>query len=261
MLRSGNVLPSPEKIRTIAFLVLNHGEPNWVFENVDPERGVISMSMEANLQLLYWFCVCDNLGRKADDIDVLMFKLDYFKEMAERLGCLTKPFQFSNTVTQFNYLVRRTHYFSDVCFDTTKSKVFMMSGLPGVGKDTYVQQNYKHLPVISLDEIRKELRIKPTDEQGLVIQTAKERAREFLRKGADFVWNATDTTKMVRSGLIELFDTYDAYITVIFIHKPLKVIEQQNKQRDAVVPFNVIEKLHRKLDIPSLKEAHEIIFV
>lgn len=248
------------KIRAIANLVLRHGEPNWVFEKKDPEREVIRLSMECNLEHLYWLCTCDNKGRIADDVEELIIKLEYFKEVSEKLDCFTKPFIFSNEITRFNYLVRKTHHFTDSCFDTTKSKVIMMAGLPGSGKDTYIHKNLQ-FPVISLDEIRKELKIKPTDEQGLVFQTAKARAKEFLRKGKNFVWNATNVTKQIRSGIIDLFDTYDAHITVIFIHKPLSVIKEQNSQRDAAVPIEVIEKLHRKMEIPSLNEAHQIIII
>lgn len=36
---------------------------------------------------------------------------------------------------------------------------------------------------------------------------------------------------------------------------------EQNSQRDAAVPIEVIEKLHRKMEIPSLNEAHQIIII
>jgi predicted kinase len=133
-----------------------------------------------------------------------------------------------------------------------------LSGLPGSGKDTYIKNNLKNLPIISLDEIRKELNIKPTKEQGKVIQKAKEKAKEYLRKGEDFIWNATNTSKQMRTSLIQLFDIYNAYMNIIFIYKPLNDILIQNKQRNDIVPNDIIKKLFRKMEIPLSSECHKV---
>ena len=46
--------------------------------------------------------------------------------------------------------------------------VTMMSGLPGRGKDTWLAANCPDLPVVSLDELRCELDIEATDDQGQI---------------------------------------------------------------------------------------------
>ena len=43
--------------------------------------------------------------------------------------------------------------------------VTIMSGLPGSGKDTWLARNRPDLPVVSLDDIRGELGVEPTDNQ------------------------------------------------------------------------------------------------
>lgn len=246
------------EIKQIANLIKYHSDPIWVIEKEDPDREVIKMSMDCDIKLLYLLTTCDMLGRVAPDIVESIIKCDYFFDVAINLGCDSKPYIFDNEISKFNYLYRKTHHHTDVCFNSTKSKVYMMSGLPGTGKDTYISKNLSHLPIISLDEIRKELKIKPTDEQGLVIQTAKDRAKEFLRKGSDFVWNATNTSKKIREGLISLFDTYNAYITIIYLHNRLDKILEQNRQRELVVPEEVIRKLFRNIDIPMNNECHVV---
>lgn len=55
----------------------------------------------------------------------------------------------------------------------------MMSGLPGAGKDHWIANNAPDWPVVSLDEIRQELRVKPEETQGVVVKRAKERARAY----------------------------------------------------------------------------------
>ena len=132
-----------------------------------------------------------------------------------------------------------------------------MCGIPGVGKDTWIKNNLNK-NIVSLDEIRKELKIKPDKNQGKVIQLAKERAKEYLRKGDDFVWNATNTTRKMRSKLIQLFTDYNAYITIICVNDTLEHILIKNRQREAMVPEKVIRKLHRNFEIPRQYEAHNV---
>lgn len=250
-----------DTIFQIINLIKYHGEPTWLFEKENPDREVIKMSTNCRLDLLYHFVTCDFKGRIADDIPESLLKLEYFKDVAQSLNCLDQPYAFPSALTRFNYLHRRSHHHTDVVYDVTKSRVYMMCGLPGTGKDTYIAQHLNSMPVISLDAIRKELKIKATDEQGLVIQTAKDRAKEYLRQGQDFVWNATNTGKQIREGLIQLFDTYDAYIIIYYLHNRVEKILTQNRQREAVVPEAVIRKLHRKLEIPLPSEAHQVIYI
>ena len=242
-------------------LIRLHGKAAWIDEQEDPYRYVIKLSMSCRIDLLYHFSRCDFLGRITNDVEEFLEKIEYFKEIAMELDCYHKPYTFANNITKFNYLVKETYHHTDVAYDDTKSKVFMVCGLPGSGKDTYIVEALTWLPVISLDEIRKELKIKPTGNQGLVIQTAKERAREYMRKGEDFVWNTTSVTRQLRSGIISLFTEYNSFIRVIFINKPIGVVLKQNNQRENPVPENIIKKLHKKMEIPTDTECHELTII
>ena len=248
---------SKSDIEQIINIIRVHGEPNWILEKKDPEREVINISMMCRIDLLYHFVKCDILGRICDDKETFLINLEYFKEIAIRLNCFDKPYNFYSNISKFNYLIKKTHYHTDQPYNDTKSKVYIVCGLPGSGKDYYIKKNMK-LPVISLDEIRKELKIKPTEKQGKVIQTAKERAREYMRKSDDFIWNATNTTKRLRTELISFFTEYNSYINIIYIDKSLKTILEQNKKRNSAVPERVIIRLYDKLEIPTNSEAHEL---
>ena len=68
----------------------------------------------------------------------------------------------------------------------------MLSGLPGAGKDTLATGRYVALPQVSLDALRVETGAGPTGNQGRVIDLARQRAREHLRTGEPFVYNATN---------------------------------------------------------------------
>ena len=71
--------------------------------------------------------------------------------------------------------------------------------------------------MISLDEIRKEMRISPTDKQSKVLENARERAKELLRKKQSFVWNATNLSPMVRGKQIKLFSQYHALTRIVYL--------------------------------------------
>jgi len=139
-----------------------------------------------------------------------------------------------------------------------KCTVTMMSGLPGAGKDTWLGIHQPNLPVVSLDNIRAAMEIDATDEQGSVIQAAREQCREHLRAGRDFAFNATNITRQTRRRWIDLFADYGARIEIVYIEPPLENIRQQNKNRPNPVPEGVIFKLVEKLEPPQINEAHAV---
>jgi predicted kinase len=136
-----------------------------------------------------------------------------------------------------------------------------MSGLPGAGKDRWIAENLPGWPVVSLDELRGELDVDPADNQGTVIQTARERAREHLRAGRSFVWSATNLSRALRSQTIRLAADYDARVRVVYVEAPPDVLFRQNAQRARPVPDTVIERLLDRWEVPDATEAHEVLHV
>lgn len=61
------------------------------------------------------------------------------------------------------------------------SRVTILSGLPGVGKDHHASTVLAGVPMISLDALRGQFQIDPTENQGKVVQAAFEQARVYLR--------------------------------------------------------------------------------
>lgn len=96
----------------------------------------------------------------------------------------------------------------------------LMAGLPDSGKDHWLALNRGGLPIVSLDELRREPGVEPTDNQGKVAQLAKERCRQLLRAGTSFVFNATNTMRQTRSRWLDPFAEYDARIEVVYLEPP-----------------------------------------
>ena len=132
-----------------------------------------------------------------------------------------------------------------------------------VGKDSFILEMHEDMPVVSMDELRKELKIKPTDNQGKIIQVAKEWSREYCRKKQSFIWNATNLTKQVRSSLISIWLPYKPKIKIVFLHKNINQILKDNRAREekSIVPSQKIWEMHQRLEFPDIQEAHEVIFL
>jgi predicted kinase len=100
----------------------------------------------------------------------------------------------------------------------------------------------------------------PTDNQGEVIQAARERCREHLRAGLDFAFNATNITRQVRRRWIDLFADYGARIEIAYLEPELATILARNKRRKHPVPENVILGLSEKTEPPTVTECHALTY-
>lgn len=98
--------------------------------------------------------------------------------------------------------------------------MILMCGLPGTGKDTWIGKNHPELPVVCMDDIRRQMGIKSTDNQGQVVQAAREQARVYLRAKQPFIWNATGITAMLREKQIRLFEEYHASVRIVYLETP-----------------------------------------
>ena len=118
-------------------------------------------------------------------------------------------------------------------------------------------------PVISLDDIRRKNKLSPTDKSanGWVVQEAKKIARTYLRKGQDFIWNATNITTLMRFQLINLFAGYGARVKVVYVEKDYSVWRKQNREREYPLPESVLDGMLGKLEVPQLTEAHEVEYL
>jgi predicted kinase len=109
-----------------------------------------------------------------------------------------------------------------VAFDDTMFEVTVMSGLPAAGNDAWIAANAEGLPVVSLDQLREELDIAPSEPRGNVIDAARSRAREFLRERSPFVWNATNLSHQLSGPLVALCADYHARVRVVYCETPFE---------------------------------------
>jgi putative nucleotidyltransferase with HDIG domain len=239
-------------------LISQHQLPFWLLERDDAERLAVAASYASRPDLLCLHAKADALGRICQDQANVLANVALTRSYFEELDCLTAPFAFANAESRLAYLERDDRALDHVAHEDFRCTAHVISGLPGSGKDHWIRRNLPNLPVVSLDRLRLQMGIKPTDNQGQVIQAAFAAARDHMRNRRDFVWNATNITRQTRGKVLRLLRDYDARVHIVYIEVPPQKLHQQNGDRSASVPRGVIDALAQKLEPPSLAECHEL---
>lgn len=249
---------------TVCALVRYHMLPVHLLNQEDPGRtarqvaAVGELATDFSWELLCLLAEADMKGRIADDIEAELEKVNLARLLAEESGCLNGPYPFPGDYTERAYLSGRKVQPDQPLYDDTWGEVLLLSGLPGTGKDTWIRQNVPGLPMISLDDIRRELGAAASGEQAKVIHTAQERARTLLRSKQPFAWNATNLTPEIRAEQVGLFERYGARVRIVYLETTWETALSRNEGRRDKVPQAAIENLLSKTVLPVPYEAQSI---
>lgn len=261
---------TPELIsfrETVCLLIRYHEEPLHFLKHDDNNRRLFRIAAnrelvpDFSLEMLCLLSKADTLGRICEDQDDSLTGIELFSEYCMDLSCFDQPYPFPDEHTEFSYLSGKNITPELPFYNDTWGEVILMSALPGTGKDTFIKKHYPTLPMISLDEIRNELGIRPSDHQGQVITHAKERAKVMLRAHQPFVWNATCTTDDMRKREIDLFTKYGASVRIVYLETGWEECLSRNAGRNEYVPERVIEKLLHSLVVPERYEATKVEWI
>ncbi len=251
----------------ICSLIRYHSYPPFAFSDKNATEKLVKIASIAqtvpsfSINKLCLLERADVLGRIGSGRDDYLERVALCVEMARELGCLDAPYNFKDKYSQRAYFQGKTSYLNDELYDSSFGDVIMLCGLPGTGKDTFISKNFSHLPVVSLDDIRIELGILPTKNQGRVLARATELSREYLRKKQPFVWNSTSIDALQRASKISLFEEYGARVKIIFLEAEWNENLKRNKGRGAVVPNEVIVRMLSRLEPPMPYEAFDVSWI
>lgn len=246
----------------IARLILVHQVPFFLVNDSDGERKLSKLSLHTRLDWLNEVAMADMRGRICEDSlaqEEALTNIALFSDWAKELGLWNQPASFASPHTRVQYCLGKWHQRDVVPHESFRCTATVMVGLPGMGKDTWIRNHATEMPVVSLDAWRKKLKIKPSDEQGQVVQAAREEVRSYLRAGKDFVWNATHLSRAQRQQNIDLLLDYQAYVRLVYVEVPFNEHQHQNRERENAVPQAALTRMASKWEVPDLTEAHEII--
>lgn len=242
----------------ICRMVRYHGRPAFLLEKPEPSHEVIQLSWSVSNRLLYLFALADTRGRAAAQTNRPEENLEFWKVIAEEQHCFETPYTFVNPQARFHFFHQESPNLFYVPHEEYRCTVTLVSGLPGSGKDWWLTARRPDLPVVSLDDLRAELDVAATDNQGEVIRAARERCRELLRSQTSFAFNATNLLSQTRQRWIDLFTDYQARVEIVYIEPPWTTLLAQNRNRSQAVPDRVVVNLAMKTEPPTWAECHAL---
>ena len=229
---------SPFARERICGLVRHHMAPYHLIDSEHATRRTIEISLEAGAARQHLLTRADALGRIAPDLDELTTNVDLFAAHAEELGCWQRPYPFASDHARFSYF---THPGRDPAYaarDDTRSRVVVLSGLPGAGKDHWIARHHDRRPTIAPDD--------------------RERARGYLRSGRAFIWNATHHSRELRAPTLSLLADYHAHVTIVAVEAHPHDLRRHNQDRRRPVAWEAVERVLDEWEAPSITECHRL---
>ena len=154
----------------------------------------------------------------------------------------------------------------DESVETSSDKpftVYVMVGVAGAGKDTWIQQNIPDLPVLSRDLVRAEIGLKGdktvgTDEQERKVSAIiNRRMDKLLEAHQSFVVNNMHLKKKYRNEIKKRVAPYGPKLVYVYVEAPSPEINKD--RRKGQIPPEEIDRMYSVLSVPTEDECDELI--
>lgn len=143
----------------------------------------------------------------------------------------------------------------------------MLVGVAGAGKSTVANElmvGRDDIVYISSDIIREEMLgdINNQEKNSDVFVEMAKRTKESLLSGKHVIYDATNISRKKRQGLLrQIPNKLDVEKVVIYMATPFKTINEQNNNRERVVPTNVVDKMYKTMQVPIYSEGWDKIVI
>ncbi|MBQ0917045.1 AAA family ATPase [Hydrogenophaga aromaticivorans] len=224
-----------------------------------PEYQVRELSWQVSLPLLAMLAEADMRGRICPDQQKVLDSIELFRELAREEGCYGQPRPFADAHTRVSYFRGADVHPDYPLFQEPGPKVTVMSGLPASGKDTWVAENRKGLPVVSFDDARAELGLAHGKNDGMAAHHAIDKAKDLLRRKAAFVWNATHLSAQMRQKTLDLLFAYGAEVDLMYLEQPRATLLRRNSRRDSTLTNKALQGMLHRWEVPLPTEAHTVV--
>lgn len=148
---------------------------------------------------------------------------------------------------------------------TERPTLYMLVGLPGSGKSTLCEKRVQDFggKIVSSDAIRAELygdaQIQGNPDE--VFWKMRTKAVEWLNKGNDVYYDATNMTRKDRSEMLKICPA-ECIKTCIVVWEPIEVcIARAGAREERPVGTDVIDRMVRRFQFPYYDEGFDIITI
>lgn len=256
----------------VCFMARHHMTLHHIFDKPErTDRSLIALQEgPVALKDMILLNEADSTGSKneKETTDAIAETTEKIKAAAERLGILDLPYPFKNEWHRLEYFLNPEIYARpddvDVPAESFEPKftVYIMVGVPGAGKDYYIEHNLKGIPVLSRDTIRTEIGLTGEKPQGNREQEQKvtdifsERMDALLERRESFIINNTNCDRRYRDGFARM--AIDRFAKVVFIYCEAPTIDDNFRRRKGMMPMNVITRMWNGLEFPDMTECGEL---
>ena len=144
------------------------------------------------------------------------------------------------------------------------SKFVLMCGIPGSGKSTYADRlaAEEKFIVHSSDKIREELGdVNDQSRNEEVFKILHNRIKDDLRNGNNVVFDATNLNRKKRVAFIKELKNIPCEKICVLMATPWELCLDQNFERERHVPANVMKRMIRNFQMPSVFEGFDEVIV
>ena len=258
----------------VCYMARYHMTLHHIFDK--PERtskALMRMSMGlvkvCDMNILQW---CDSLGSKNEETpEYIEEKTKKIEDAARELGCYDMPYSsFRNKWHMLEFFRQKDEWSPteiDVPeeSDNTRLRIYMMVGVPGSGKDYFIENYDFGEPVVNLsrDIIRTEIGLTGEKPQGNkeqekeVTRIFDERMEQFCKEGRSFVINNTNVRKQYRDGYLDKCLKYFPEIIYVYCEAPSLNVNKERRQ--GMMPVKVIDRMWNDMEFPEPVEYSKMI--
>ena len=204
----------------------------------------------STIQKLLILNVADTLGSisKENTIESVEEKVDTIKIMATNNSCYTKPYYTTKNKSPFN--------------------MYVLIGVPGCGKNTYIQNFFPNIESISRDDIREEMLDGVIKGRKLLFDNTKEaivsdivnsRIKACCEQKKSFIINQTNLKKKYREQLKEQANKYGSP-NIIYVYIEAPSIAECKRRRGNGKWDSIIDRMWGEFEFPDRSECNELLF-
>ena len=254
----------------ICSIVRYHMEPLRIFESKNWLSKMIEIGTRIPWKFLYYVKMADLLGSVQIGTSTLnqdLMKMDLIKTSAKALNIWDRTSTRNDLQPLVKYFNDRSIFPWKVDCDGKRPVAVIMIGLPGAGKNTWIENNLNQYPdavQISRDDIRVELGFcKPgekylgnNDEEKQVTEAYDNKLESAIKAKKNVILNNFHLKKKYRETAVSVLRKSGYYIEYVYVEAP--TLENNYSRRDGQITPERIKIMALSFEWPDTNEYDKL---